>query len=45
MPKCLKWLFYDKILITQVLVRLRENLHIILIHEITEYDKKNNDEA
>ena len=36
---------YDKILITQVLVRLRENLHIKLIHEIAEYDKKNNDEV
>ena len=38
-------ILYDKILITQVLVRLRENLHIKLIHKITEYDKKNNDEV
>ena len=38
-------ILYNKISITQVWVRLRENLHIKLVHEITEYDKKNNDEV
>ena len=39
-------ILYNKILITQALVRhnLRKNLHIKLIHEMTEYVKKNNDD-